>query len=103
MSIASARAEIRRRRKLVPVGDPLKGPWKALSTGGTYVHEMHMDSAGEIVCSTCLAQHGRRTCWATARVLQSLGQAKQATPEPEPGSWRAAFDEDRRRRAEQQA
>jgi hypothetical protein len=92
VSIASARDEIRRRRKLRPIGDPLAGPWKALSTGGTYVHEMHLDPAGAVVCSTCRGKYGRGRCWATARVVESLGLAPDAAPEPEPAvgslSWR---------------
>jgi hypothetical protein len=92
VSIASARDEIRRRRHLVPLGDPLKGPrWRILSTGGEYSHELRKDEAGDIRCDTCMSRHGRRTCWASARVLDSLGLAKPATPEPEPAvgslSW----------------
>jgi hypothetical protein len=84
VSIASARDEIRRRRKLVPIGvDPLKGPWRCLSTGGDYSHELHMTDVGEVVCSTCRGKYSRDHCWATNRVRQSLGLAKQATPEPE--------------------
>jgi hypothetical protein len=102
MSIKTAKDEIRRRRHLVPLGDPLKGPrWRILSTGGEYSHELRKDEAGDIRCDTCMSRHGRRTCWASARVLSALGQAKQATPEPEPGTWRAAFDEARRRRVKQ--
>jgi hypothetical protein len=96
MSVRSGIAAIRAARKLVPdVGaDPLVGPWQCLSTDGSYRHLLHWDPARETVtCSTCHSRHGRLTCWATARVLDSLGPAKQATPEPEPGSWRAAFDE----------
>jgi hypothetical protein len=95
VSIASAREEIRRRRKLVPIGvDPLAGPWRILSTGGDSSHELRKDEAGDIRCDTCMSRHGRRTCWATARLLDSLGQA---TPEPAPEpaigslSWRDVF------------
>jgi hypothetical protein len=94
MSVRAGIAAIRAARKLGVTGpDPLKGPWRILSTDGSYAHELHMDSAGEVACATCHSRHGRSTCWATARVLDSLGQAKQAIPEPEPGSWRAAFEE----------
>jgi hypothetical protein len=52
MSIASARDEIRRRRKLVPVGaDPLVGPWRILSTSGDYSHELRLDNAGVVTSS----------------------------------------------------
>ena len=105
MSIKTAKDEIRRRRHLVPLGDPLRGPWRCLSTDASYAHELHMDSAGEIVCSTCRGKFGRGSCWASARVRESLGRADYLVPdnpEPELGSWRAAFDEDRRRREEQQ-
>jgi len=99
VSIASARDEIRRRRKLVPVGaDPLKGPWRILSTGGDYSHELHLNTDCEVTCSTCQSRHGRRTCWATARVLESLGQGGHSPGNnPEPGvgslSWRQLHDE----------
>jgi hypothetical protein len=103
MSVRAGIAAIRAARKLVPVGDdPLVGPWQCLSTDGSYRHLLHWDPARETVtCSTCWTRHGRRQCWATAQVLQALGQAKQTTPEPEPGTWRAAFDEARRRRVKQ--
>ena len=84
MSIKTAKDEIRRRRHLVPLGDPLRGPWRCLSTDASYAHELHMDSAGEIVCSTCRGKFGRGSCWASARVRESLGPANPATPEPEP-------------------
>jgi hypothetical protein len=105
MTIASARDEIRRRRHLTPIGvDPLAGPWRILSTGGDYSHELHLADVGAVTCSTCLARHGRRTCWATDRVLQSLGQAKVSeagdlSDKSEKLSWRSAFDEARRHRS----
>jgi hypothetical protein len=97
VTIASARDEIRRRRHLTPIGvDPLLGPWRCLSTDGSYAHEIHMDNAA-IVCSTCRRKYGRGQCWATNRVRQSLGLARGAPPEPDPGSWRAAFEEHQHR------
>jgi len=100
MSIASAREEIRRRRKLVPTGpDPLAGPWQCLSTDGTYRHLLHLDSAGAVTCSTCRSKYGRGQCWATERVRLSLGQAKppEVAAEPEPAvgslSWRQVVQE----------
>ena len=99
MSIASARDEIRRRRKLVPIGpDPLLGPWRILSTSGDYSHELRKDGSGEIRCDTCMSRYGRLSCWASARVVQSLGQARPEAPsepdEPAVGSlsWRQTFD-----------
>ena len=100
MSIASAREEIRRRRKLVPIGvDPLAGPWRILSTSGDYSHDLHLDPAGVVTCSTCRSKYGRGQCWATERVRLSLGQAKppEVAAEPEPAvgslSWRQVVQE----------
>jgi len=108
VSIASARDEIRRRRKLVPIGvDPLKGPWRILSTGGDYSHELHLDGAGAVTCGTCWTRHGRRLCWASRRVVESLGLAPDAAPEPEPDvgtlSWLDVVRESRDRSATQTA
>ena len=100
MSVRSGIAAIRAARKLVPVGDdPLKGPWRILSTSGDYSHELHLDPAGVVVCSTCRSKYGRGQCWATERVRLSLGQAKppEVAAEPEPAvgslSWRQVVQE----------
>ena len=108
MSIASAREEIRRRRHLAPLGDnPLLGPWRCLSTDGSYAHELHLDGAGAVTCGTCWTRHGRRLCWASRRVVESLGLAPDAAPEPEPDvgslSWLDVVRESRDRSATQTA
>jgi hypothetical protein len=92
MSVRSGIAAIRAARKLVPVGDdPLAGPWRILSTSGEYSHELHLNGAGVVTCSTCRSRHGRSTCWASRRVVESLGLAPDAAPEPAPAvgslSW----------------
>jgi len=97
VSITSARAEIRAARKLQGTG-----PWTIRATDGTSRRFIEWDEGRQELICTCPAGESRRYCWHRTRVQEWL-QAKfgnaippakpEAAPEPEAGSWRAAFEE----------
>jgi hypothetical protein len=73
MSIASAVADIRSRRKLIRVSeDP--PTWRVKSTAGDYFHELRWLALDrDVVCDTCVKRHGINRCWARTRALADIG------------------------------